>query len=70
MQRTPEDAMKVVAAAENSVVEQGGVIHEDARWDAAEAALDGAPPKTLVEIIDGTRKYEPQGGWGIAVGRN
>ena len=72
MQRNPEAAMKAVAAAENSVVEQGGVIHEDARWEAAEAALDGEPPATLVEIINGTRKepYKPKGGWGIAVGRN
>jgi uncharacterized protein YcnI len=54
------------------VIEQGGVIHEEARWKAAEAALDGASTEVLVETINGTRKerYEPQGGWGIAVGRN
>ena len=71
-QRDPEDAMKAVSAAENSVVEQGGVIHEDLRWEAAEAALDGASPEVLVETLNGTRKeaYKPQGGWGIAVGRN
>jgi hypothetical protein len=72
VQRTPEDAMKAVADAQERVIQQGGVIHEDARWDAMEAALDGEPPATLVELIDGTRKepYKPQGAWGIAVGRN
>jgi hypothetical protein len=64
--------MKAAAEVENAVVEQGGVIHEDACWDAMEAALDGVSPKVLVETLNGTRKepYKPQGGWGIAVGRN
>lgn len=64
--------MKAMADAENLVIEQGGVIHQDARWDAADMALDGASPEVLVETLNGTRKepYKPQGGWGIAVGRN
>jgi hypothetical protein len=72
MQRTPEDAMKAVADAEETVVKQGGVIHEDACWDAMEAALDGVSPEVLVETLNGTRKeaYKPKGGWGVAVGRN
>ena len=72
MQRDPEAAMKAVADAQEQVVKKGGVIHEDACWDAMEAALDGESPDALVKIIDGTRKepYKPQGGWGIAVGRN
>ena len=64
--------MKAMAEAEELVIQQGGVIHEEARWEAAEAALDGASPEVLVQTINGTRKepYKPQGGWGIAVGRN
>lgn len=64
--------MQAVADAQEAVIEQGGVIHENAIWDAAEAALDGASPEVLVETLNGRRKepYKPQGGWGISVGRN
>lgn len=64
--------MKAVADAQEQVIQQGGVIHEDAVWDAAEMALDGASTEALVKTLNGTRKepYKPTGGWGIAVGRN
>jgi hypothetical protein len=67
MQRTPEAAMKAVADAQEQVIQDGGVIHEDARWDAMEAALDGVSPEVLVETLNGTRKerYEPKGGWRV-----
>ena len=56
MQRTPEDAMKAVADAQEQVIQDGGVIHEDAMWDAIEAALDGVSAKVLVETLNGARK--------------
>ena len=62
--------MAAVSAAQVAVVQQGGVIHEDAVWDAAEAALDRASTEVLVETINGTRKYKPQGRWGVTADRN
>lgn len=66
-QRKPKAAMKAVDAAVEQVIRQGGVVHEDALFDAAEAALDGASPEVLVETINGTRteQYRPKGGWAV-----
>jgi hypothetical protein len=64
--------MKAVAEATDQVVKQGGTIHEEGRWDAAEAALDGADTEVLVKFINGTatERYKPKGGWRLTVGRN
>jgi hypothetical protein len=71
-QRSIDNAIAAVAAATNTVVKQGGVIHENGLWDAHEAALDGASTQVLVEYINGTRteEYKSKGGWAIAVGNN
>jgi len=64
--------MAAVEAATEAVIQQGGIVHEDAMWDANEMALDGASPEVLVKTISGARKerYEPQGRWAVTVGRN
>jgi hypothetical protein len=64
-QRTPEAAMRAVEAATDLVVEQGGVIHEDAMWDSSEAALDGQPKQYLADIISGKAEgpYKPTSSW-------
>jgi hypothetical protein len=71
-QRSIPDAEKALAEAQDLVVEQGGIIHEDAKMDAAEAALDGQPKQFLADIISGKTKgpYKPKGGWSLTVGRN
>jgi hypothetical protein len=58
--------MKVVAEAQDQVVKDGGIIHEDAMWDANEMALDGASKETMVERLKQARAkpYEPKGRWG------
>jgi hypothetical protein len=63
--RTPRKAQEAVEAATDQVVEQGGVIHEERLWDAAEAALDGRPKSYLADIISGKAEgpYRPTGGW-------
>jgi hypothetical protein len=64
-QRTPEAAMKAVADAQEAVIQEGGVIHEDAMWDAAEMALDGASKETMVERLKQARAkpYVPKRRW-------
>jgi hypothetical protein len=64
-QRNPRHAQRIVAAATDLAVKQGGVIHEDAMWDAAEMALDGASKETIAERIKQARAeaYKPRGGW-------
>ena len=52
-QRSIPDAEKALAKAEDLVVEQGGMKVEDAKLDAAEAALDGQPKDYLAKIISG-----------------
>lgn len=54
--RSPAEAMNAVSEAENLVVEQGDTIREDARWEAAEAAMDGRSKQYLAEIISGKRE--------------
>jgi uncharacterized protein YcnI len=70
--RTAESAEKAVAEATDRVVAQGGVVHEEALYDAHEAALDGASPQVLVEYINGTRtqEYVPSSGWTVNAERN
>ena len=64
-QRSPDEAMKATAAAQDAVIEQGGVLHEDAMWDAAEMALDGCGKESMVERLQQprARPYVPKGGW-------
>jgi hypothetical protein len=65
-QRTAEDAEKTVAEATEAVIKEGGVVHEDSLWDAAEQALDGVPTDIIVRTIQKPRSnaYRPRGGWG------
>ena len=71
-QRSVEDAQAAVAAATEVVIQQGGVVHEDALWDASEMALDGASKESIAERIKQERAepYEPTGRWKPVVGRN
>jgi hypothetical protein len=64
-QRTAAAAIKAVAEATEAVIEQGGIVHEDALWDANEMALDGASKESMVERIKQERAepYQPKGGW-------
>jgi hypothetical protein len=65
-QRTIDDAMKAVSAATDLVVKDGGVIHEDAMWDANEMALDGASTESIAKRIKDAREgelYRPKGRW-------
>ena len=66
-QRTAEAAMKAVAEATETVIQQGDAVIEDKLWDAAEAALDGQPKSYLAEIISGKAEgaYVPKGGWRV-----
>ena len=43
----------------------GGVIREEALWDANEMALDGQPVESIAERIKQERAeaYVPRGGW-------
>jgi hypothetical protein len=65
--RSPKQAIKAVAAATDLVVQQHGIIHEDAMWDAAEMAIDGASKESIAERIKQARAeaYEPRGGWSV-----
>jgi hypothetical protein len=64
-QRIVEDAMKAVADAQEQVIQDGGVIHEDAMWDANEMALDGASKESMVERLkqERAKPYVPKGRW-------
>ena len=64
-QRTAAQAVKAVDAATEPVIQEGGTIHEDAVWDAAEMALDGAAEESIAERIKQERAeaYVPKGGW-------
>jgi hypothetical protein len=66
-QRSPEEAEQALAEATELVVKEGGIIHEDAKWDAAEAALDGQPKGYLAKIISGKTEgpYKPRDGWSL-----
>jgi hypothetical protein len=70
-QRTVEDAMKAVADATEQVIKDGGVVHEDAMWDATEMALDGEPKESISDRIRRNRAmpYVPKGGWAARRGR-
>ena len=48
------------------VIQDGGMIHEDAIWDASEMALDGASKESMVKRLKQARAkaYVPTGGWG------
>lgn len=64
-QRTAEGAEAIVAAATDQVIQDGGVVHEDALFDAAEMALDGCSQRCIAERIKQERAepYVPRGGW-------
>ena len=64
-QRTAAAAMKAVAEATEAVIHEGGIVHEDALWDAAEMALDGASKESIAERIKTERAeaYKPKSGW-------
>jgi hypothetical protein len=66
-QRTAAAAIRVVAEAAEAVIQQGGMIHEDAVWDAAEMALDGCSKESIAERIKQERAqaYVPKGGWRV-----
>ena len=57
--------MTDVSDAQEQVIQDGGMIHEDALWDAAEMALDGASKETMVERLKQARArpYVPKGRW-------
>jgi hypothetical protein len=66
-QRTAAAAMKAVVEATEAVIQEGGIVHEDALWDANEMALDGASKESMVERIKSARAeaYQPKGGWRV-----
>jgi hypothetical protein len=66
-QRTAADAIRVVAETTEAVIQQGGTIHEDAVWEAAEMALDGCSKESIAERIKSERAeaYRPKGGWRV-----
>ena len=66
-QRNPEEAMAAVNAATEAIIKEHGVIHEDAMWDAAEMALDGASKESIAERIKQARAeaYKSRGGWRV-----
>jgi hypothetical protein len=57
--------MKAVADAQEQVIQDGGVIHEDDMWDASEMARDGASKETMVERLmrARARPYVRKGRW-------
>ena len=71
-QRTPEEAEKALVEATELVVKEGGIIHEDAKWDAAEMALDGQSIESMAERIKKERAepYKPKGGWAVGGDQN
>jgi hypothetical protein len=66
-QRTPRKAQKVVDAAVDQVVEEGGTVHEVGVWDAMEMALDGEPKESIADRIRRNRAmpYQPKGEWRV-----
>jgi len=66
-QRQPDEAKAAVDAAVEAVIQQGGVVHEDALFDAAEMALDGCDTKSIAERIKQERAeaYRPTSGWAV-----
>jgi hypothetical protein len=60
--RRTEDA--ALEEAQEAVIQEGGIIHEDAMWDIAEMALDGANQKSMVDRLKKARAepYKPKGG--------
>ncbi len=64
-QRNPEDAMKAVADAQEAVIQEGGVIHEDSLWDVNQMALDRCSKESMVERLKQVRAkpYVPKGRW-------
>jgi U3 small nucleolar RNA-associated protein 14 len=54
-QRTIEVPMKAVADVQEQVLQDSGVMHEDAMWDASEMALDGASKESMVERLKQAR---------------
>jgi hypothetical protein len=57
--------MKVAEEAQESVVKEGGVVHEDATWDANEMALDGVSADIIARTLreGGQRAYKLKGGF-------
>lgn len=57
--------MKVVEDAEESVVKEGGIVHEDAKWDASEMALDGVSTDIIARTLREGRQraYKAKGGF-------
>jgi hypothetical protein len=66
-QRSAAAAIRAVAEATEAVFQQGGIVHEDALWDAAEMAMDGASKESIAERIKQERAeaYVPKGGWRV-----
>jgi hypothetical protein len=64
-QRTVQEAEKAIAEAQEQVIKDGGVIHEDAGWDVAEMALDGSSKESMVERLkqERARPYVSRGRW-------
>jgi hypothetical protein len=71
-QRTAEAAIRAVADATDAVIQRGGMVHEDAVWDAAEMALDGCSKESIAERIKQERAeaYVPKSWWKPVVERN
>ncbi len=63
--RTAAAAEKALAAATEAVIQGGGIICEDAVWDVAEMALDGASQQSMVKRLQKARgeAYVPTSGW-------
>ncbi len=63
--RDPDEAMSAVEAARQTVEKQGGTVNEDALFDVAEMALDGASQQSMVQRLQQERAepYVPTGGW-------
>jgi hypothetical protein len=63
--RSPEQAMKAVNEATETIIQSGDAIIENNLWDAAEAALDGRRKQYLADIISGKVEgpYRPRSGW-------
>ena len=65
--RTPKAATRAVDSAVEQVIQDGGVVHEDAMWDANELAIDGASKQSIAERIKSARaeRYQPKSGWRV-----
>jgi len=66
-QRTVKAAMKAVDSVVEQVIQEGGLVHEEALWDASEMALDGASKESIADRIkqDRAEAYQPKGGWRV-----